>query len=272
MKILLINDDGIYAPGLWAAAKALRSVGELFVVAPDREQSGVGASLTLHAPLRVRTMPVNTLLDDDGESPSPFEVTAYAAEGTPGDCAILALEKLVGRVDLVVSGINSGSNLGWDTIVSGTVGGAIQGFVRGFPTIAISVGSVRDPIFDGAARLLGLVALRLRESTPDYPLFLNINVPSMQLDRVTGVQVTKLGGRSYGESVREEGVGAQRKYWISRDRPLGSTSQEGTDSWAVRNNQISITPLHLGLGNDDRIPDVETLLKDLPGALLSQRD
>ena len=270
MKILLINDDGIHAPGLWAAAKALRSVGELFVVAPDREQSGVGASLTLHAPLRVRTVPVNALLESDGES--PFEVTAYSAEGTPGDCAILGLEKLVGKVDLVVSGINSGSNLGWDTIVSGTVGGAIQGFVRGYPTIAISVGSVRDPIFDGAARLLGLVALRLRESPPDFPLFLNINVPSLQLDKLTGVQVTKLGGRSYGESVREEGVGAQRKYWISRDRPLGSTAQEGTDSWAVRNNQISITPLHLGLGNDDRIPDVETLLKDLPNALLSRQD
>jgi 5'-nucleotidase len=270
LKILLINDDGIYAPGLWAAAKALRSVGELFVVAPDREQSGVGASLTLHAPLRVRTVPVNSLLESDGES--PFEVTAYSAEGTPGDCAILGLEKLVGKVDLVVSGINSGSNLGWDTIVSGTVGGAIQGFVRGYPTIAISVGSVRDPIFDGAARLLGLVALRLRESPPDFPLFLNINVPSLQLDRLAGVQVTKLGGRSYGESVREEGVGAQRKYWISRDRPLGSTAQEGTDSWAVRNNQISITPLHLGLGNDDRVPDVETLLKDLPSALLSRRD
>ena len=270
MKILLINDDGIHAPGLWAAAKALRSVGELFVVAPDREQSGVGASLTLHAPLRVRTVPVNALLESDGES--PFEVTAYSAEGTPGDCAILGLEKLVGKVDLVVSGINSGSNLGWDTIVSGTVGGAIQGFVRGYPTIAISVGSVRDPIFDGAARLLGLVALRLRESPPDFPLFLNINVPSLQLDKLTGVQVTKLGGRSYGESVREEGVGAQRKYWISRDRPLGSTAQEGTDSWAVRNNQISITPLHLGLGNDDRVPDVETLLKDLPSALLSRPD
>jgi 5'-nucleotidase len=270
LKILLINDDGIHAPGLWAAAKALRSVGELFVVAPDREQSGVGASLTLHAPLRVRTVPVNSLLESDGES--PFEVTAYSAEGTPGDCAILGLEKLVGKVDLVVSGINSGSNLGWDTIVSGTVGGAIQGFVRGYPTIAISVGSVRDPIFDGAARLLGLVALRLRESPPDFPLFLNINVPSLQLDKLTGVQVTKLGGRSYGESVREEGVGAQRKYWISRDRPLGSTAQEGTDSWAVRNNQISITPLHLGLGNDDRVPDVETLLKDLPSALLSRRD
>ena len=270
MKILLINDDGIHAPGLWAAAKGLRSVGELFVVAPDREQSGVGASLTLHAPLRVRTVPANALLESDGES--PFEVTAYSAEGTPGDCAILGLEKLVGKVDLVVSGINSGSNLGWDTIVSGTVGGAIQGFVRGYPTIAISVGSVRDPIFDGAARLLGLVALRLRESPPDFPLFLNINVPSLQLDKLTGVQVTKLGGRSYGESVREEGVGAQRKYWISRDRPLGSTAQEGTDSWAVKNNQISITPLHLGLGNDDRVPDVETLLKDLPSALLSRRD
>ena len=271
MKILLINDDGIHAPGLWAAAKALRSVGELFVVAPDREQSGVGASLTLHAPLRVRTVPVNSLLESDGES--PFEVTAYSAEGTPGDCAILGLEKLVGKVDLVVSGINSGSNLGWDTIVSGTVGGAIQGFVRGYPTIAISVGSVRDPIFDGAARLLGLVALRLRESPPDFPLFLNINVPSLQLDKLSRRSSDQAGGQVLRRVGPRGGrTGAQRKYWISRDRPLGSTAQEGTDSWAVRNNQISITPLHLGLGNDDRVPDVETLLKDLPSALLSRRD
>jgi 5'-nucleotidase len=199
-------------------------------------------------------------------------VTAYAAEGTPGDCCILGLEKLVGQVDLVVSGINSGSNLGWDVMVSGTIGGAVQGFVRGYPTIAISVGSTRDPNFESAARLLGMVGLRLRESPPDSPLFLNINVPSLPVDKLAGVQVTRLGGRSYGESVREEGTGAQKRYWISRDRPMSGEAQSGTDKWAAKNNQISITPLHIGLGHQEQIPEVERLLADLPAQLLSQSD
>ena len=110
MKILLTNDDGIYAPGLWAAVRALREVGDVFVVAPDRQQSGVGASLTLHSPLRVRAVPVEAHLGSDGTASS--SVTAYAVEGTPGDSCVLALEAIVGPVHLVVSGINAGSNLG----------------------------------------------------------------------------------------------------------------------------------------------------------------
>lgn len=270
MKILLVNDDGIHAPGLREAVRSLLSVGDIFVVAPDREQSGVGASLTLHAPVRVRSVPSDVFLEA-GES-APFGVTAYSAEGTPGDCCILGLEKLVGQVDLVVSGINSGSNLGWDVMVSGTIGGAVQGFVRGNPTIAISVGSVRDPNFASAARLLRMVALRMRESPPDFPLFLNINVPSLPLDKLAGVQVTRLGGRSYGESVREEGAGTQKRYWISRDRPMAGEAQDGTDKWAAKHDQISITPLHIGLGHQEQIPEVERLLADLPTELLSQLD
>ena len=132
MKILLTNDDGIGAPGLWAAAEALRQVGELFVVAPHQEQSGVGASLTLHSSLNVSTYSAEDValkLGGDGKDGHPL--IAYSVEGTPGDSCILGLENLVGAVDLVVSGINSGSNLGWDVLVSGTVGAAIQGYVRG---------------------------------------------------------------------------------------------------------------------------------------------
>ena len=270
MKILLINDDGIHAPGLWAAAEALRKVGELFVVAPDREQSGVGASLTLHRPVRVRSVPVDQFLEED--VPGVFDVTAFAAEGTPGDCAILALEKLAGPVDLVISGINSGSNLGWDIMVSGTIGGAVQGFVRGCSTIAISVGSIRDPKFEGAASLLEMVAQRLSEQPPEFNLFLNINVPSLPVDRLAGVQVTRLGNRSYGESVREEGIGNQKRYLIARDRAISGEAQPGTDIWAVKNNQVSITPLHIGLGHSDQIPEVESLLDGIPGQLLGHRD
>lgn len=269
LKILLINDDGIHAPGLWAAAEVLRKVGELFVVAPDQEQSGVGASLTLHHSVAVRSVAVNQFLNDDEDV---FDVTAYAAEGTPGDCAVLALEKLTGPVDLVVSGINPGSNLGWDVMVSGTIGGAVQGFVRGCATIAISVGSVRDPKFESPAFLLGLMAQRLCDQPPGFNLFLNINVPNLPVDRLAGVQVTRLGNRSYGESVREEGTGDQKRYKIARDRPISGEAQPGTDMWAVKNNQVSITPLHIGLGHTDQIPDVESLLEGIPEQLLSQKD
>ena len=271
MKILLINDDGIHAPGLWAAAGALRHAGDVFVVAPDREQSGVGASLTLRAPVRARSAPVDPAVNVS-EDDAAGQVTAYAVEGTPGDCCVLALERLVGSVDLVVSGINSGWNLGWDVMVSGTVGGAVQGFVRGLPTVAISVGSVRDPIFEGAAQLLRLIAQRLAENTPTNSLFLNINVPSMALDQISGVQVTALGGRSYGESVREEGFDPNKRYMIARDRSISGDAQEGTDIWASKNNRISITPLHIGLGHSEQVPEIERLLSGLPDQLLSSGD
>ena len=160
MKILLTNDDGIHASGLWAAARSLSAVGEVAVVAPDREQSGVGASMTLHAPVFAHQVPAEQYLlqyapgddspprsadavfepSDDAGLDLPNPINAWAVQGTPADSCILALEQLVNpKPDLVVSGINRGSNMGWDVIVSGTVGAAIQGFVRGYPTIAISV-------------------------------------------------------------------------------------------------------------------------------------
>ncbi len=266
MKILLTNDDGIAAPGLWAAANALRRVGEVFVVAPDKEQSGVGASLTLHSSLRVTPEPVDSRLSGDANGAYP--VTAYSVGGTPGDSCILGLEHVVGAVDLVVSGINSGSNLGWDVLVSGTVGAAIQGFVRGYPTIAISVGSVTNPQFETAGRLLELMALKLNDNTPESSLFLNVNLPSMPADRIKGLKLTQLGNRSYGESVREEGNGEDKRYRIARNRPIGG-ALDGTDIWALKNNYISITPLQIGLINHQHSPEVETMLAGISDHLLS---
>ena len=131
MRILLTNDDGVKAAGLRAAALALAQFGDVFVVAPLHEQSGSGTSLTLHSAVRVAPAALGPSLAD-GSTPHP--VTAYSVEGTPADCCVLALEKLVGGVDLVVSGINAGSNVGWDVVVSGTVGAALQGYIRGYPT------------------------------------------------------------------------------------------------------------------------------------------
>jgi 5'-nucleotidase len=245
-------------------------VGQVCVVAPDREQSGIGTALTLHGPVRARPMPVNAYLDEAADLPHP--ISAHAVEGTPGDSCLLGLEQLVGKVDLVVSGINTGSNLGWDIMVSGTVGAAVQGYVRGYPTIAISVASVQNPQFDGAARLLQLIARRLEHSPPGEPFFLNINVPSLSLAQVSGVQVTRLAGRSYGESVRSEGTGHQQRFWISRNRPIQNDNGEGTDIWALKNNRISITPLSLDLGAREQMPVMEDFLEGLPGELLERED
>ncbi len=261
MKILLINDDGIESAGLWAAARALRRVGEVAVVAPWQQQSGVGASLTLHSPVKVT--PWRPAPDFQESGPGHYPVSAYSVEGTPGDCCILALETLVPGIDLVVSGINSGSNTGWDVMVSGTVGGAVQGFIRGYSTIAVSVASVTAPRYDTAERLLEALARRIDERT-GKPLFLNLNIPSIAPDLVKGIRATKLGGLSYGESVRLEGSsGEERRYWIARNRPGNRTHGDDTDIVALRNNYVSITPLRLGMGDDAGVADVEGLLEGL---------
>ena len=297
---------------MWAAAQALARVGELFIVAPDREQSGVGAALTLHAPVKVQTIPVDGRLGraavvaadtaDAGDGVAALHpVTAFSVEGTPGDSCILGLERLAGPVDLVVSGINSGSNLGWDVLVSGTVGAAWQGYVRGYPTIAISVGSVQNPRFDGAAALLGRLAEKLTAlpgggATPGggvapaagsfpssvfapaagsfpssgvvppaarEPLLLNVNVPSLPPEQIAGVEITRPCGRSYGEAVREEGSGHQKRYWIARNRPVMADNGPGTDMHAARNNRISITPMHLDLGHREQMERLGEMLGEV---------
>jgi 5'-nucleotidase len=261
---------------------------------PDREQSGIGAALTLHHPVYARPVPAGsylgsgplgtdpqgaglqgaglqgTGLHEIGAHPNP--ISAYIVEGTPGDSCILGLEQLIGKVDLVVSGINTGSNLGWDILVSGTVGAALQGYVRGYPTIAISVGSVQNPLFDVAADFLQLTAAQLDRAPTSDRFFLNVNVPSVSREQINGVQVTRLSGRSYSESVRSEGTGIQQRYWISRNRPVHHDNAEGTDAWALKNNRISITPLQLNLTNQEQIVDIEEFISAIPSRLLSKND
>lgn len=293
MKILLTNDDGIHATGLWAAARSLAAVGEVAVVAPDREQSGVGASMTLHAPLFAHEVPAEQYLRQfapgaatppraadavwDPPAPGaaasalPHPVTAWAVQGTPADSCILALEQLVTpKPDLVVSGINRGSNLGWDVIVSGTVGAAVQGFVRGYPTIAVSVGSVQSPRYDLAALIVGRLARRLAAAPAvSPPYFLNVNVPNEPAGKIAGVQVTQLGGRAYGESVRAEESFGHRRYWISRNRPV-LAGGDGSDIAAHKANYITITPLGMALSaTDERIAMAQSLLEGLDAAALA---
>ena len=244
MKILVTNDDGINSPGLWAAVEAVRPYGEVFVAAPDREQSGTGPSLTLHVPIRATEVASQV---DPEQSDDKKGVRAFAVEGTPGDSCVLALEKLVGAVDLVVSGINMGSNLASDIFVSGTVGAALHGYMRGFASIAVSVAAVKNTRFDVAAVVLGALVGRLEERQVVGPFLLNVNVPNDPMDSIRDIQLCRLAGKSYSENVREGDDGRRKYYWITRNKPMHRDEGEDTDVWALRHNRVSITPLDFNL-------------------------
>lgn len=248
MRILITNDDGIYAPGLWELARALKEMAEVFVVAPDREQSGVGSSLSLHVP--VRASPVTPLVKG---------VTAYSVEGTPGDAVILALKKLLPeKVDMLMAGINSGANLGPDVLISGTVGAALHGYFQGLPSIALSITDLENLRYETPLRLALLIAQEVEAAALPKRLLLNINCPNLPLDGLEGLEVTRLGQRNYQEVVQEGHDGRRKYYWLLRSDPQW-VLEEGSDVWAVRNNRISVTPLH----SDITSPDLRALLEGL---------
>jgi 5'-nucleotidase len=238
LKILVTNDDGIHSPGLWALAEGLKDVGEVLVVAPDRDQSGIGSAKTLVAAVRAEEVPARI----DG-------VKAFSVQGTPADCVILANESLFqGRFDLVVSGINHGANLGLDIMSSGTVGGAMQGYFRNIPSMAVSVTSLTDVKYEAAALTARCLAMAISRSSPPGPLLLNVNLPNVAPEMIEKVDITRLGPRAYMESVQRESDGRRTHYWIKQNRPTNLEVGEGTDIWAVRKNRVSITPVDLLTG------------------------
>jgi 5'-nucleotidase len=248
MKLLVSNDDGIYARGLWALAKGLTEIGEVVVVAPDREQSGVGPSLTLRHPLRVHRV-----------EPSGTQVETYSVEGTPADSVILALRTLVkDEVGLLVSGINEGTNLGNDVLISGTLGAALQGYLNGIPTLAVSVAALKDGHLKAAVKLTVLLARRIITGALPGEIFLNINLPNLPLEEIQGLEVTRLAGMSYADLVEEGHDGKGDYYWIVRKKSEWNVD-EGTDIWALENHRISITPLGSPLTTSTALPTLEDL-------------
>lgn len=232
MRILITNDDGIYAEGLWLLVEAVQRVAEPVIVAPDREQTGVGTAVSLLRPLRsTRILPMVQ------------ETEAYLVEGTPADCVILGLDKLAGQVGAVFSGINQGANLGNDIIISGTVGGALQGYFHGLPSLAISVASITDVQYAPAARLATLLAQLAVEGALPNDVLLNVNVPSLPLEQIAGVELTRLGRRVYHDIIDEsEDRRGKKHYWISRGRPEWKMDA-GDDVSAIIRGRVSITPL-----------------------------
>jgi 5'-nucleotidase len=235
MNILVTNDDGILAPGLALLADVCREVGEVTVVAPDREQSGTSHSLTLHRPLRPTRRP-------DG---------AWQIDGTPTDCVMLALQALLPeRPDFVFSGVNHGPNMGEDVLYSGTVAAAMEAVTLGVPGVAISfAGNHPETMATYRGRLVHL--LQQITSVPQFPtdILLNINLPRVPAAEAQGVQVTKLGSRFFSESLtRMQDPWGREIFWIGGGT-ITWMGGEDSDHRAVAEGFISITPLHMDLTN-----------------------
>jgi 5'-nucleotidase len=235
MIILVSNDDGIHSEGLHALEDALKTVGEVYTVAPDREQNAVSHSLTLHRPLRIEEL-----------APRRF-----AVNGTPTDCVNLAIKGyLPVRPNLVVSGINKGANLGDDITYSGTVSAAIEGSLLAIPSIAISLVIQEKPHhFETAAEFAATLAAQVIAQGMPTDTLLNVNVPNLPRQEIKGYRLTRQGKRRYAETIDARIDPRGRKYyWIGGD-DLGFDPDEGTDCVAVHEGFISVTPLHVDLTN-----------------------
>ena len=247
MKILISNDDGYMAQGIRTLADALSSFGDITVVAPDRNRSGASNSLTLENPLRLDKQ-------DDG---------VYRVEGTPTDCVHLAITGLLEEEpDMVVSGINAGANLGDDVLYSGTVAAAMEGRFLGLPAIAISLASHTGAHYKTAGWVAQKLVSRLKDSALPADTILNVNVPDLPIEQITGIESTRLGHRHKAEPViKEFDPRGRPMYWIG---PAGGEEDAGpgTDFDAIRRGAVSVTPLQIDLTRYDAIDGVSDWLKD----------
>ncbi|MET3130035.1 5'-nucleotidase [Oxalobacteraceae bacterium GrIS 1.11] len=237
MRILISNDDGYLAPGIVALAEALATIADIVVVAPDSNRSGASNSLSLDRPLSVQ------------QAANGF----YFVNGTPTDCVHVALTGMLGdKPDLVVSGINNGPNMGDDTLYSGTVAAATEGFLFGIPAIAFSQASHGWSHLDAAARLARDIVLRRFEQLQS-PYLLNVNIPNLPYEQLGTVVATRLGRRHSAEPViRAQDPRGREIFWIG---PPGATKDAGpgTDFYAAAQGQVSITPLQIDLTHKSQL-------------------
>ena len=246
MRILISNDDGYFAPGIAALAAALDDLAEVTVVAPERDRSGASNSLTLDRPLSLR------------RATNGY----YFVNGTPTDCVHLAATGMLEHLpDMVVSGINHGANMGDDTLYSGTVAAATEGFLLGVPSIAFSLVSRSSIEFDAAARVARELVQRFIARPFTEPVLLNVNVPSGSYESLKGTLVTRLGKRHKAEPmVREVTPRGDPVFWIG---PAGGAADAGagTDFHAVEHGYVSISPLQIDLTHARQIQPVASWLE-----------
>jgi 5'-nucleotidase len=239
LRIFVANDDGIYGPGLRPLIKALAGLGEVTCVVPEQERSAASHAITLHKPIRVHRL----------------DRTIRIMNGTPADCVrfgVLSLMKE--RVDVVVSGINRGPNLGADTIYSGTVGAAIEGCMLSIPAVAVSLADVGRGNYDAAAQFTKYFVKTIMQKTLPRNVCFNINVPDRPKKRMKGVAVTHLGQRIYGKDL-ESGIDprGQTYYWLAGETPSG-IAVPGSDIAAIQQGKVSVTPIRLDMTATEVIP------------------
>ncbi len=241
MRILLSNDDGYFAPGIEALDRALAGLAEIVVVAPERDRSGASNSLTLDRPLSVR------------RAASGY----HYVNGTPTDCVHLAVTGMLEALpDVVMSGINLGANMGDDTIYSGTVAAATEGYLLDLPSIAVSLASKRGNHFDTAGRVARELVERFMRQGFGAPLLLNVNVPDVPYDELRGFRVTRLGRRHKAEGVVKQMTPRHETvYWVGAAGEAADAG-EGTDFHAVANGYVSLTPLQIDLTHNAQIAAV----------------
>jgi 5'-nucleotidase len=232
MRILLSNDDGYFAPGLACLATHLSTIADVVVVAPERDRSGASNSLTLDRPLNLR------------QAANGY----YYVNGTPTDCVHLAVTGMLDtQPDMVISGINSGANMGDDTIYSGTVAAATEGFLLGIPSIAISLVGRELVNYETAARVAVELVRRFEKNNHTSSWLLNVNVPDVTYDQLQSTEVTRLGKRHKAEPVvKAFNPHGQTVYWVGA-AGKAQDAGEGTDFFAISNRRVSITPLQIDL-------------------------
>ncbi|MBC7329808.1 5'/3'-nucleotidase SurE [bacterium] len=242
MPIVLTNDDGLLSPSLLPLWEELRELGEVAIVVPSQEKSASSHAVTLHQPLVAR----ETFLGE--------KVKAFAVDGTPADCIMLSARALFKDIKLVISGINIGPNLGWDIFYSGTVGAAREGAMQGISSFSISLNCEGEGKHLDTAIFIAkkITSFLLQNPLPPHT-FLNVNVPDVGREDLMGVELTRLGKRTYPSPIRkiyEEGK--KLVYWIGGETPVDEL-EEGTDVYAIAQRKVSITPLGLDLTSGEAL-------------------
>lgn len=251
LRILISNDDGYHAPGIRCLADHLAELGyEVFVGAPDRERSTTGHCLTLHKPLRAENV---------AEFYSPRVAGAWKINGTPCDAAKLSMNMLldIETIDVLISGINRGPNLGTDVIYSGTVSAAVEGAIRAIPAIAVSLDSFDDLHYATAARFIGQLLTQINWDAFPRHMVLNVNVPAVDFDQLAGVRVTRLGLHRFRDIFeKREDLRGKVYYWqtgIIESRE----EAEDSDVLSVRQGYVSVTPIHYDMTRHDLVGSMQ---------------
>jgi len=233
-SMLLSNDDGIHNKGIWALKEYFEEYFKVYIVAPDRERSATGHSISLHDPIRLKVIEKDRV---------------FTVDGTPVDSVYIALSGIIkDDIDIVVTGINNGLNLGSDVFYSGTVSAAFQATAFNIPAVAVSIDNVgKDIHLDTAAYYAYKIVEKIERNSINRQVVLNVNVPNLEMKSVRGVEITKLGKIYYKDNIIEREDPRKNKYYWIEGKSRGDILEDGTDVKAVHDGKVSITPLRLDI-------------------------